>query len=97
MTATPIINAIVNGHLDGEFDKIKDAIKLRKRTKEQAVGLHLTPGQEVTLNERIRPKRLVGKKAKVVKVNQTTVTITLVETDSRYRGQVKCPLSFITP
>lgn len=96
MLSTPIIHAINSGKIDADLSQISEAVKQRRKAIERQFSATLAPGQIITLNDRIRPKRLVGKQAKIVKVNQTTASVKLVEPDHRYRGEVRCPLCYIT-
>ena len=91
-----IIAAVHNGSLDADLEILINHMRARRdQVIKTKVFTTLTPGTEVTFNDKIRPSRLVGQKAIVERVNRETVVVHLKVPDSRFFGSVKVPMNLL--
>lgn len=86
--------AIISGELDGDLDRLIETCRNRKVQMGRDLGRQLRPGDRVCC-QGLRPRYINGVPAKVVQVNQTTVTIIFEEPTGRFAGKVRCPLTAI--
>ena len=98
-TLEEIIDAILDGVVDNDMDKLNSAIKQRKEIKNSRKILFISVGDSVGFNSQANPKYLQGKVALVTKVNKSTVTVDMPEDYSlrKYSGSrgVRCPISIV--
>ena len=93
------IIGIINGAADENLDTINSAIKSRQKILNSRKMFLFNPGDIVMFNRNTRPKYLQGQKAKVVKINRTTVTVFVSEDawgTRKYRGtEVRVPFNLV--
>jgi len=68
----------------------KDWLKRRDMLRKKMMG-KLKAGDSVRIGDNIRPVAIQGVIAKVIKVNKTTVSVTLPASSGKYAGDCKIP------
>lgn len=94
-----IVTAIYNGELDDVLGAVGLAIEVRREQIAKQFSRSLAVGDVVEFTDDIRPKYLIGKTARVEKINRKTVTVSCPDEPSykRYRNSegVRCPNTLI--
>jgi hypothetical protein len=75
MDIETIVAMIMDGTLDGEHERITDAIRWRKGRDRLVKAATMRVGQHVKLNDKCRPTYLIGQTGLITKVNQTTALV----------------------
>lgn len=90
---------IYQGKLDGHLSALAAAIRDRQKAIAQRDMGSLQPGDMVAFTGKIRPAYLAGLTATVVRVNQTTVTVSVPRAPAygRFSGSpaLRCPLTLV--
>lgn len=90
-----IIADIITGRYDDQIDAIAEAARSRRNALRTAQAHTLKEGDVVVLSG-LSPKYINGKKATVVAVKRTRVTVSPVEPVGKFRGLCDVPLTCIT-
>lgn len=100
------IDQICSDILDGKYDAFRfhlmDALQARSQALMPKVAKlaarDFRIGNLVKFNDKVSPKYLIGRTAKVTKVNRERVKIVLAEDCGRFRAgkQIACPVSILT-
>ena len=93
VTFGQVSSAILDGSLDDDMKEIEFAIKNRKDYLKQRMMRRLCAGDTVRVDH-IRPKAICGLKAKVSKVNRTTISVVFGDDAGRYSGICRVPASY---
>lgn len=95
MNINELIGAVFAGDFDDHLPKIQEAIKSRSML---ANSRSLIPGTMVTAHG-LRPKYICGKPARVLRVNNTTVSVVFdppVRNGAKVWRECRIPLSNLT-
>lgn len=100
MNKETIVRFILDGEADSFIPAIKEAISMRKEILNDEKMLFLSAGDIVRFNRSTRPKYLQGLRATVVKPNQKTITVRILEEDKisarKYGwGEFRTPLGLV--
>lgn len=76
-----LLSEILDGFYDSELGALERAIRERKDSLNLRKIYSFKSGDMVEFNFSVRPKYLKGLKAKVVRANQKTLTVSIVEED----------------
>ena len=91
-----IATRILNGEADAEFDAVRAAIAQRQKMLASVKMTTFKVGDTVTFNQQTNPKYLRGQQAIISKVNQTTVTVDLVQPMGRFSRGIRVPASLLS-
>ena len=91
-----LLNAIANGDLDDHLTALADATDARLHllhTIEAATALAaLSVGDEVCINDTVKPKYLRGVHGRIIDLDEDTATVCLHRPIGRFTsGHVRCP------
>lgn len=91
-----LLDAIAAGDLDPHLVAIADAVQARRellRTVAAATALaQLCVGDDVVINQKVRPRYLAHEVATVVEVDDRSVVVRLRRPVGRFRdGMIRCP------
>jgi len=91
-----IIGNIVAGNHDAHLDAISNAIALRRSQLSEQKKSSLCVGDIVRFNNKTKPRYMIGHKAKVTKINQKRVQVTMLNGGvGRFGSTIITPLSII--
>ena len=90
-----LLDAIADGDLDHSLHALADAVDARltllQTVKAASALAHLNVGDEVQLNDKVRPRYLSRARGQVVAVEERDVTIQLSRPIGRFNsGQIRC-------
>lgn len=91
-----LINEIIDGEYDGDFEVIYEAIKSRRRAQEAGKALTFRVNDKVRFNSHARPKYLKGIEGVVIKVNGASVVVKVGPEAGRFANQEpRCPIAIV--
>jgi len=79
-----VLDGILNGAFDDDFDRIYDAIKARQKLRNAAKLLEFKSGDRIRVSKRVSPKYLAGSLGTVVTTTPSRVTIKLDDDNGRF-------------
>jgi hypothetical protein len=95
IAADQIIHQIAGGSCDGYLDAIKRAIENRKETIALAKVAMMKPNDEVKISGNVRPKYLLGERAKVVAVIGDQVKVFMNRQVGKFSQSLTVPASCV--
>jgi hypothetical protein len=75
MEINEVIDSILNGEFDGQEDKIKEALSIRKDIGNKRKFIEISVGDTVRFNHLTRPNYLQGIEAKVIRKNRAKLVV----------------------
>lgn len=91
-----IVESIVAGEYDGDFDRFRDAMKLRGELLGRMKVIDLKVGDRVRFNSHARPKYLQGLEGVVKKKNQASVVVKIEGDAGKFTGSTpRCPIQIV--
>lgn len=101
MSANDIVLTILKGEVDDGLTAIYDALKTRQNALHQIKGVvamtMFKAGDKARLAPTISPKYLANAMVEIIKPNQKTMTVRLVDQAGarRFAGNFKCPATLL--
>ena len=95
MKGKTVAAAIAVGALDASLDDIAEAVRLRQKAVARQTAASVSVGARVRLNDKVRPRRMIGAVGVVTKVNEASVMVRFEERDARFGGECRVSVTLI--
>jgi hypothetical protein len=94
MNVSDMVKSIMNGDVDGDFDKIFDAVKARRSivTRIRVMTSDIKKGDRVRLVN-IRPQYIIGATGTVTTIRQTRAVVKLDTSFPRFGSSPSVPIN----
>ena len=94
MNRSEVVQAIMNGELDDDFDSIHDAIRSRRQSVNVIKRSSMNVGDEVEIHD-CRPKYLNGKRGIVTDFTPTKIVVDLHAPAGRFHKNIVCEAAML--